>query len=85
MPDSATFLEWQRTVFSVCCAASGRGELTAAWLSACAADGAQPRDFVVAQPQWRSFDSKLAKAIRAVVHGDLPTRVNTELDVALLD
>ncbi len=84
MPDSATFLEWRRTVFSICCAASGRGEQTATWLSACAVPEAQPRDFVVVKPQWRSFDSKLANAIRAVLHGDLLTRVNTMLDVSLL-
>ena len=85
MPTSATFLEWRRAVFSIACAASGRGELTAAWLSACAAEGAQPDDFAVVQPQWRSFVSKLATAIRAVLHGDLLTRVNTMIDVALVD
>eukprot|EP00972_Heterocapsa_arctica_P018683 2763395-Heterocapsa_arctica.AAC.1 len=44
-----------------------------------------PSDFGAVLPQWRSFDAKLAVAIRAVLHGDLLVRVNTQLDVAMLD
>eukprot|EP00972_Heterocapsa_arctica_P097363 14363339-Heterocapsa_arctica.AAC.1 len=65
MPDAGTFPEWGRAVFTIASAASGRGDRCARWLSACAARGAQPHDFNVVPPQWRSFDAKLATAIRA--------------------
>eukprot|EP00972_Heterocapsa_arctica_P076266 11251781-Heterocapsa_arctica.AAC.1 len=74
MPDAATFAEWRRAVFTIASAASGRGDKCAAWLSACAVKGAMPSDFTVVLPQWRSFDAKLATAIRAVLQGDLLIR-----------
>eukprot|EP00972_Heterocapsa_arctica_P021956 3229760-Heterocapsa_arctica.AAC.1 len=85
MPDAATFTEWCRAVFTIASAASGRGEQCATWLSACLVKGSKPCDFGAVLPQWRSFDAKLATAIRAVLHGDLLVRVNTLLDAAMLN
>eukprot|EP00972_Heterocapsa_arctica_P038658 5696945-Heterocapsa_arctica.AAC.1 len=65
MPTAATFAEWRRAVFTIASSASGRGEQCATWLSACSVKGAMPSDFGAVLPQWRSFDAKLATAIRA--------------------
>eukprot|EP00972_Heterocapsa_arctica_P013206 1940725-Heterocapsa_arctica.AAC.1 len=44
--------------------------------------GSHPDDFAAIAPKWRSFDAKVATAIKAVVKGPLEVRIATQMDIA---
>eukprot|EP00972_Heterocapsa_arctica_P030560 4498831-Heterocapsa_arctica.AAC.1 len=65
MPDAGSFAEWKRNFFGIATSASGRGGSATAWLFEASVRGAHPDDFAVIDPKWRSFDAKVAIAIKA--------------------
>eukprot|EP00972_Heterocapsa_arctica_P000330 47313-Heterocapsa_arctica.AAC.1 len=83
MPDAGTFAEWKRNFYAIATSASGRGESCTTWLCETDVRGSHPDDFSVVATKWRSFDAKLATAIKAVVKGPLEVRVATQMDLAI--
>jgi hypothetical protein len=83
MPDAGGFAEWKRNFFNIASAASGRGDSATAWLHKASVRGAHPDDFIVIDTKWRSFDAKVATALKAVVKGPLEVRIATAMDLAL--
>jgi hypothetical protein len=63
--------------------ASARGQLTSKWLWETENKDSKPEDFMDVDPEWASFDARLAKAMKAVVKGPLETRMQGALDRAL--
>eukprot|EP00972_Heterocapsa_arctica_P111497 16414764-Heterocapsa_arctica.AAC.1 len=66
MPNAGTFAEWRRNFLAIASSASGRGETCTAWLCEAGMKGSVPEDFASIEPKWRSFDAKVATALKAV-------------------
>eukprot|EP00972_Heterocapsa_arctica_P020193 2980818-Heterocapsa_arctica.AAC.1 len=82
MPNAGTLAEWRRNFLSIATSASGRGEPCTAWLCEAGRKGSVPEDFALIAPKWRSFDAKVATAIKAIVKGDLEVRIAQQMDIA---
>eukprot|EP00972_Heterocapsa_arctica_P002162 310766-Heterocapsa_arctica.AAC.1 len=81
MPNAGTFANWPRDFIQIALSASGRGETCTAWLYEAGVKGSTPDDFIYIEPKWRSFNAKLATAIKAVVKGDLEVRISRQMDI----
>eukprot|EP00972_Heterocapsa_arctica_P072552 10712413-Heterocapsa_arctica.AAC.1 len=66
MSHAGTCAEWLRNLIAIATSASGRGEVCTAWLRKAGEKGSIPDDFLYVEPRWRSFDAKLATALKAV-------------------